>query len=78
MDFADLAKSTEGFTGADLGGLVREASLQALKESLLAATADKDGPAEDLRVHKKHFLSALKNIKPSVTEEVSRIEEHIC
>lgn len=74
VSFLGLAELTPGFTGADLGGLVREASLQALKESLRSCT---DSPANDkndeevLVVNNQHFLDALKNIKPSVTDEVS-------
>lgn len=81
MCFKELSELASGFTGADLGGLVREASLQALKESLLIAvnqeeeggeSGDKEAPstAEKLFVNKTHFMRALGNIKPSVTEEV--------
>lgn len=78
--FKELSELASGFTGADLGGLVREASLQALKESLLRAvnqeeeggeSGDKEpSTAEKLFVNKTHFMRALRNIKPSVTEEV--------
>lgn len=69
MCFNELAELTTGFTGADLGGLVREASLQALKESLLTA-ADETAEDEKLFVERKHFVEALANIKPSVSDEV--------
>lgn len=84
--FKELSELASGFTGADLGGLVREASLQALKESLLRAvnqeeevggeSGDKEAPstAEKLFVNKTHFMRALRNIKPSVTEEVRMID----
>lgn len=74
MCFKNLSELAAGFTGADLGGLVREASLQALKESLLNCEEDPDGcdvEGEKMLVKSKHFVEALRNIKPSVTEEVS-------
>lgn len=74
MCFKNLSELAAGFTGADLGGLVREASLQALKESLLNCEEDPDGcdvEGEKMLVKSKHFIEALRNIKPSVTEEVS-------
>lgn len=65
----DLATRTESFTGADLAGLVRQASLQALKDSISKEAAiDSD---DDLKVHKQHFDLALKQLRPSVTPEVS-------
>lgn len=73
VSFKELSELTTGFTGADLGGLVREASLQALKESLLSSnmeSTEEAGDEEQLFVGKKHFLEALANIKPSVSDEV--------
>lgn len=65
----DLSVRTDSFTGADLAGLVRQASLQALKESISKETAiDTD---DELQVHKLHFDLALKNLRPSVSQDVS-------
>ena len=53
---------------------MREASLQALKESLrnaIETTNEENKDTDDvLVVQKNHFKEALKNIKPSVTDEV--------
>jgi len=68
VSFAELADMTIGFTGADLAGLVRQASLQTLKESINDDCADTDG---DLLVYKSHFVDALKLLKPSVRDVVS-------
>lgn len=54
----DLAKSAEGFTGADIEALVREAAMVALRVSM-----------ESKEVTKKHFDEAFKKIKPSVTKQ---------
>jgi len=54
---SELAKQTEGYTGADLEALVREAAMLALRESVDA-----------VEVGKKHFDDALKKVKPSVSK----------
>ncbi|MBU0894473.1 MAG: CDC48 family AAA ATPase [Nanoarchaeota archaeon] len=54
----DLAKKTMGYTGADLGSLVREAAMLALREN-----------KECKLVTKRHFEEALKKIKPSVSKQ---------
>lgn len=63
----EIAKMTVGYTGADLAGLVRQASLQTLKESI----DDETGPDDELKVRKSHFVDAIAKIKPSVGEQVS-------
>jgi transitional endoplasmic reticulum ATPase len=59
IDIKKLAKSTEGFSGADIEALVREAGLAALRESLGSKT-----------VTKKHFDRAFKKVRPSITKEM--------
>lgn len=53
----DLAKITEGYTGADLESLTREAAMEALREDI-----------KNPFVKRKHFDSALEKVKPSVTK----------
>jgi transitional endoplasmic reticulum ATPase len=53
----EIAKKTDGYTGADLESLTREAAMEALRENL-------DIPF----VTEKHFNQALEKIKPSVTK----------
>jgi len=59
VDLERLAEITEGFSGADLAALVKEAGLRALRESL---NIDK--------VHWRHFEAALQVIKPSLSKEM--------
>jgi len=54
-----IASETDGFSGADLEALVREAGLRALKKDFNAST-----------VTKSDFDSVLKHFKPSVTEDL--------
>jgi transitional endoplasmic reticulum ATPase len=69
VDLKFVAKETVGYTGADLESVVREAAYFALRESIDAK-----------QVTKKHFVEALKKIKPSVTpstiEMYKKIEEN--
>lgn len=68
VELDELAALTDSFTGADLAGLVRQASLQALRESLQFDTIPET--EIDLSVHKRHFMMALHQLRPSVTSEV--------
>ena len=61
VDLMDLARRTEGYSGADLELLVREAGLMALREDIKASV-----------VRLRHFEMALKKIKPSLTPDMIR------
>ncbi len=61
VDLEEIAGITEGYSGADLEALVREAALQALREDL-----------NTTQVSMKHFEKALKTVKPSITEDMVR------
>jgi len=54
----ELASITEGYTGADIEAVVREAAMLKLREKL------EPGPVE-----MKHLLKALEKIRPSLTKE---------
>ncbi len=57
VDLGRIADLTEGYTGADLEALVREAGLRALREDINIC-----------KVHQRHFEEALQVIKPSVSK----------
>ena len=57
----ELLKLTDGFVGADIEGLVREASITALRRDI---SSDK--------VAMKDFEEALKKVRPSVSEETAK------
>lgn len=65
VDINELAELTDSYTGADLAGLVRQASLYALKESIASSSA-----TSQISVSKSNFVNALKNTKSSVSEQV--------
>jgi transitional endoplasmic reticulum ATPase len=62
----DIAKQTEGYTGADLEAVVREAAYFALRENINSNI-----------VTKKNFEQALEKIKPSVTKSTIEIYKKI-
>ncbi|MCO5601804.1 hypothetical protein L7F22_055929 [Adiantum nelumboides] len=58
VDLLRIALATDLFTGAELAGLCNEAGIAALRESLSADT-----------VYERHFKTALKGIRPSLTTD---------
>jgi transitional endoplasmic reticulum ATPase len=66
VSLIELSKKTEGYTGADLESLAREAAMLSLRESI---------DAKDVK--KKHFEEALNKVKPSVTKSTLEIYKKI-
>jgi transitional endoplasmic reticulum ATPase len=59
IDLKNLAKLTDGFSGADIEALCREAAMNAMRENMNAK-----------EVSKKHFDEALKKITPSLSKDI--------
>jgi transitional endoplasmic reticulum ATPase len=57
VDLKKIAEDTEGYTGADLESLAREAAMLALREDI-----------ETKKVTKHHFDEAMKKVLPSVSK----------
>ncbi|RLE59132.1 MAG: AAA family ATPase, partial [Thermoprotei archaeon] len=68
VNLEEIARKTEGYTGADLAALCREAAITALREA-----------GRPTKVQMRHFMEALKTVKASVSKEdlekYKRIEE---
>ncbi|XP_053690106.1 nuclear valosin-containing protein-like [Sabethes cyaneus] len=80
VDLNVIARLTEGYTGADLAGLVRQASLQTLKDSIAACSSEDNQTAdseEQLKVAMNHFQAAIRSVKPSVNEEDKKHYERL-
>jgi transitional endoplasmic reticulum ATPase len=61
VDLKEIAKLTEGYSGADLEALAREAGMDALRENINAK-----------EIKPKHFEEALKKITPSLTANLKK------
>ncbi len=83
VDLVELAKQTEGFVGADIEALCREATMSATRELIKSLSPEENETKEykttTKEVEMQHFIDALDEITPSVTqetrEEYDKIEE---
>lgn len=62
----ELAEKMEGYVGADIEAVCREAAILALRESMQAK-----------QVTMAHFETALKKVPPSVTKDVEKMYEDL-
>ena len=62
----ELVKKTDGYTGADIESICREAAMLSLREDI-----------EAKEVKKKHFESAISKIKPSVTTSTIKVYKKV-
>ena len=65
-DLKRLAAQTDGYVGADIESVCREAAIYALRENFQAKT-----------IKAAHFKEALKKVRPSVTPEIKKAYEDI-
>ena len=74
VDLAELARTTFGFVGADLGALTREAAIEAVRRIMPRLNLEERTiPPEvldTLAVTREDFLEALKRVQPSAMREV--------
>ncbi len=64
----ELAKNTDKYSGADLGALVNEAVMLAIREYVQSGACKIDDVSCDYKVEKKHFDEALKVVQPTASE----------
>lgn len=62
----ELAKITEGYVGADIESVCREAATLALRENI-----------DSREILPRHFEQALEKVRPSVTKEVKQTYEEL-
>ena len=74
VDLDELARTTHGFVGADLGALAREAAMDAVRRIMprldLEAQTIPPEVLENLNITREDFLLALKRVQPSAMREV--------
>jgi len=66
VDLKKLVEKTDGYSGADIEAICREAGIAALRENI-----------ECKYVEPKHFTDALTRVKPSITPELLKFYEKL-
>ncbi|WP_276271922.1 CDC48 family AAA ATPase [Haloarcula litorea] len=70
VDLDSLARRTEGYVGADIEAVAREASMAATREFINSVDPEEIGDSvSNVRVTMDHFETALDEVGPSVTEK---------
>ncbi len=76
IDADALIKATDGFVGADIKALVREAKMIAIREFISKVgnldAAEIENALTNVKVYKHHFDEALKRVRPSL-DKVGRL-----
>ncbi|MEK6963188.1 MAG: CDC48 family AAA ATPase [Nanoarchaeota archaeon] len=62
VDMKELLSKTDGYVGADIESICREAAILALRENI-----------ESKIVKMEHFKKALNKVRPSVTKEIEKV-----
>ena len=72
----DLAKKTEGYTGADIASICNTAVMLSIKEHIGKAKDAEDAKkkAKSLKVAKRHYDEALQKVKPISSQELRMYE----
>lgn len=66
VNLEKFAQITEGYAGADIEAVCREAAIHALREDMASKT-----------VEERHFMEALKKVRASVTKEIEKAYEEV-
>ncbi|MEM1606801.1 MAG: CDC48 family AAA ATPase [Candidatus Bathyarchaeia archaeon] len=72
VDIEDIAKRTEGYTGADLAAICNTAVMLAIREHVMN-TKDPEAAKKNLgglKVYKRHFEEALSRVRPMSQREL--------
>ena len=72
VDLQELAKRTEGYTGADIAAVCKEAAMLALRE-----TFSRTSSLQVSSVEMRHFLEALNKIPPSLSRSEIEIYDKL-
>jgi transitional endoplasmic reticulum ATPase len=77
VNLSQLADMTDGYVGADIEGICREAAMLALREIVTPGIGRKDieEKAGEIKISKKHFERAVRRVKPTTSRETMRSYE---
>ena len=78
VDLNQLSRRTDGYVGADIEAVCREASMAATREFINSVDADDmTDSVSNVRVTMDHFEHALEEVGPSVTDQTKERYEEI-
>lgn len=71
VTLSELAELTDGYVGADIEGICREAAMLALREIISPGIGRKDlqERVASVKLTKKHFEQAIRRVKPTTSRE---------
>lgn len=71
VNLSELADMTDGYVGADIEGICREAAMLALREVVTPGVSryDIEKRAGEIRISKRHFERAIRRVKPTTSRE---------
>ena len=69
----EIAAKTDGYTGADIAAVASAAVMLALREHIAKYKDPKEAEknAKELKIHMKHFVDAMKKIRPLSIQELT-------
>lgn len=79
IDIEQLAKETDGYVGADIEAICREAAMLALRDFIrpdMTPEQVKEG-APTIRITKAHLYAAINRVKPTASRDVLHLYEKI-
>lgn len=71
VNLEELAKRTEGYVGADIAAICKEAAMLALRE-LIKPGMDRESIAKrskEIKIKKRHLYAAMERVKPTASEK---------
>ena len=78
VDLDSLARKTEGYVGADIEAVAREAAMTASREFISSVSKEEIGESVgNVRITMAHFEAGLGEVTPSVTQETRQRYEEI-
>ncbi|MEM2924298.1 MAG: CDC48 family AAA ATPase [Methanocellales archaeon] len=80
VNLSELAEKTEGYVGADIEAICREAAMLALRELIKPGMSREEVKqhAQYLKIYKKHLEEALKRVKPTTSRDALKQYERLC
>jgi transitional endoplasmic reticulum ATPase len=77
VDIRELSEMTEGYVGADIEAICREASMLALRELITPGISREEIKSRlaDIKITSEHFLKAVKRVKPTTSRSAMSFYE---